>query len=379
MALSISHIIREAKKVVKRKIPGFKDRITAKELRQNPFICVMIQCGLVDGELTQEETFLIRKVVRAAYSFVDGSIIDKTLPKAIEEEIKKPTSIGDIIRHLQERSIKTPYDAEYEDKLHLITFAYMVAMEDSKFNEREEHYISELTKQLKVAEVDAKRIGQTVSMEFSISGQKRVGNIYRNVAKFSLINIDDLYRDPVFNFLVQVAYAQGILSLEEREIIKTILCNIHNISRITINNVFDRAVKKVIEDPISLEKLAKELEESNVDKAIIIRLAYFVALKRETLGKEETVKEKELIDNICKLLGMNDDEVRKYVGEVKDLIEKQNKLEYMRNKDIFNSVNGTHIGVVIDETTDKNFWVVKEPNGLIYEIEKSKAFTRDVE
>ncbi|MFW5891105.1 MAG: hypothetical protein ACOCUI_02700, partial [bacterium] len=216
MALSISHIIREAKKVVKRKMPVFREKLTAKELLKNPFVCVMIQCGLVDGKLTEEEKFLIRKVVRAAYSFVDGEIIDDVLPKAIDKEVKNPTPIGDIIINLQKRSVRTPYDAEYEDKLHLITFAYMVAMEDSKFNEREEQYINELPKKLKVSDVDLKRISQSVATEFSLQGDKRVGNIYRNVAKFSLISAEDLYKDPVFNILIQVAYSSGVMSLEER-------------------------------------------------------------------------------------------------------------------------------------------------------------------
>ncbi len=297
MALSVSQIIREAKKVVRRKIPGFREKLTPETLRKNPFVCVMIQCGIVDGELTEEEKFLIRKVVRAAYSFVDGEIIDKILPKAIKQEIKNPTPLGDIIRYLHEKSVKAPYDAEYEDKLHLITFAYMVAMEDAHFNKREKQYINNLAKQLKVSDIDVNKIGQSVSTEFSVAGSKRVGNIYRNVAKFSLLDAEVLYNDPIFNLIVQVAYTQGVLSQEEREVIKTILCNIHDISRIAINNVFDRAVGKVIENSLNMEKLADELKESNVEKAILIKLAYLIAIKRETSNEVQ----KETINKISKL------------------------------------------------------------------------------
>jgi uncharacterized membrane protein YebE (DUF533 family) len=375
MALSVSQIIREAKKVVRRKIPGFREKLTPETLRKNPFVCVMIQCGIVDGELTEEEKFLIRKVVRAAYSFVDGEIIDKILPKAIKQEIKNPTPLGDIIRYLHEKSVKAPYDAEYEDKLHLITFAYMVAMEDAHFNKREKQYINNLAKQLKVSDIDVNKIGQSVSTEFSVAGSKRVGNIYRNVAKFSLLDAEVLYNDPIFNLIVQVAYTQGVLSQEEREVIKTILCNIHDISRIAINNVFDRAVGKVIENPLNMEKLADELKESNVEKAILIKLAYLIAIKRETSNEVQ----KETINKISKLLGVNDDEIRKYIEEVKEHIQKQSKLDYMKDRDVFNSLNGTHVGVVIDETKNGKHWVVKEPNGLIYEIEKDKVFIRELD
>lgn len=378
MALSISNIIRETKKIVKRKIPGFRNKLTTTELRQNPFVCVMIQCGLIDGELTKEETFLIRKVVRAAYSFVDGEVIDKILPEAIKEEIKKPTKIGDIVRHLKERTSKIPYDAEYDDKLHLVTFAYLVAMEDAQYNKREKQYIYTLTKQLKVAEADLKRIAQTVSTEFNVGGQKRIGNIYRNIAKFSLINADILYNDPIFNILIQIAQVEGIISYEEREIIKTILCTIYDISRITINNVFDRGVEKVIENPINLEKLSKELKESNIDETILIKLAYLISLKRD-MDYEKKEDEKKIIDKICKLLNVKNEDIKKHIEKVKAIIKKQNTLDYMKDREVFNSINGTHIGTVIDESENKKLWITKEPNGLIFEIEKDKVFIRGIE
>ncbi len=51
----------------------------------------------------------------------------------------------------------------------------------------------------------------------------------------------------------------------------------------------------------------------------------------------------------------------------------------MKDRDVFNSLNGTHVGVVIDETKNGKHWVVKEPNGLIYEIEKDKVFIRELD
>jgi uncharacterized tellurite resistance protein B-like protein len=376
MALSISHIIREAKKIVKRKIPGFKETLSVKELRQNPFICVMIQCAYKDGEVNDDEKFLIRKVVRAAYSFVDGEEIDKILPKAIEEEAKNPTPIGDIVINLKDRTPKTPYDAEYEDKLHLITFAYMLSMEDYEINEKEEEYIKELAQKLKVSNVDMESIKRTVVNEFSAQGSKRAGNLYRNVAKFSLINIDELYKDPIFNLLVQIASAQGsFISQEEREMIKTILCSIHDISRITINNVFNKAVEKVIEDPINMEKLINELKDTNVDIEPLIKLAYFIILKRDEEGKQS---EMEIVENIHKLLNVPDDKIKNIINEVKSIIEKQRTLDYMKGRDVFNAVNGMHVGVIIDENKENNEWVIKEPSGVVYEMDKSKVFIREI-
>ncbi len=377
MALSISHIIREAKKIVKRKIPGFKETLSVKELRQNPFICVMIQCAYKDGVVNEDEKFLIRKVVRAAYSFVDGEEIDKILPKAIEEEAKNPTPVGDIVINLKDRTPKTPYDAEYEDKLHLITFAYMLAMEDYEINEKEEEYIKELAQKLKVSNVDMESIKRTVANEFSAQGSKRAGNLYRNVAKFSLINIDELYKDPIFNLLVQIASVQeSFISQEEREMIKTILCSIHDISRITINNVFNRAVEKVIEDPIDMEKLINNLRDSDIDIEPLIKLAYFIILKRDEEGKHS---EMEIVENIHKLLNVPDDKIKNIINEVKSIIEKQRTLDYMKGRDVFNAVNGMHIGVIIDENKDNSEWVIKEPSGVVYEMDKSKVFIREID
>ncbi len=378
MALSISHIIREAKKIVKRKIPGFKETLSVNELRENPFICVMIQVAYKDGKINDDEKFLIRKVVRAAYSFVDGEDIDKVLPKAIEEEKTNPTPIGDIVIHLKDRTPKTPYDAEYEDKLHLITFAYMEAMEDFEINEKEEEYIFELAKKLKVSPVDVESVKRTVLNEFSVQGSNRVGNLYRNVAKFSLINIEELYRDPVFNLLIQIASAQGsIISQEEREMIKTILCTTHDISRMTINNVFDKAEEKVNENPIDLEKLTSELKataEENIEP--FIKLAYFIILKRDEEGKQT---EKDIVERIHQLLNVPDDKIKSIINEVKSIIDKQRTLDYMKGRDVFNAVNGMHVGVVIDENKENNEWVIKEPGGLVYEMDKSKVFIRDID
>jgi uncharacterized tellurite resistance protein B-like protein len=376
MSLSISQIIREAKKVVKRKIPGFRSKLEMKELLQNPFVCVMIQCGLVDGELSEKEKFLIRKVVRAAYSFVDGAIIDEILPKAIEQEIKNPTPIGNIVKYLQERTIKAPYDVDNDDKLHIIVFAYMVAMEDAEFNKREEQYIQKLAKHLKVDDIDLKKIAEKTKKEFS--DEKRIGNIFRNVAGFSLINVDVIYNDPLFNILIQIANVDESISYEEKEIIKTIICNVYDISRATIDTLFDKAVKMITEKPIKIEKLAKELKESNVDMGTLIKLSYLMAFKSEA-DYEKREKEKELVDKICKMLDVKDDQVKTYIEEVRELLKKQSSFEYMKGKDVFNSVNGRYIGVIIDETKNKKEWIIKETNGLIYEIDKSKVFVREID
>ncbi len=377
MALSISHIIRESMKLVKRKLPVFKETLSTKELRQNPFVCVMMQCGLADGEINEKEQFLIRKVVRAAYSFVDGGVIDDILPKAIDEEARKPTPMGTIVINLKERSAKTPYDAEYQDRLHLITFAFMVAVEDGECRKEEEKYINELAKMLKIADVDVQSIKKTVEKEFTASGSGRVGNLYRNVAKFTLIDIDDLYKDPLFNILIQVAASQdGFISQEEREIIKTILSSIHNISRITINNVFNKAMEKVMENPIPLEKMAEELKDNaGVKTSTLVKIAYFMTIKRAEDGKQN---KKDIVEKIKNQLNVSDEEVKDIINEVEDIIKKKRTLEYMKGRDVFNAVNGMYVGNIIDESKDSKEWIVKEPGGLVYGVEKSTVFIREI-
>lgn len=177
-------ILREAKKIIKRKIPGFKEKLSIEEILNNPYICIMIQTALSSGDLSPEERFIIRKITRATYSFVEGKTIDKILSEVFEKEKETPTTINEIINKLKEKFGKNSEITDYDRKIHLLTFAYITAMEDGKFDEKEK-FVNELAKKLKISEQEIKRVKTTVKNDFGVKGKKRTQgeNIFRNIIK----------------------------------------------------------------------------------------------------------------------------------------------------------------------------------------------------
>lgn len=178
--LTETKVLREAKKFIKRKVPGFKEKLTTDDIRNNPFICVMFKTALSKPKISLEERYIIRKVTRAIFSFVDGKIIDELLPIAADEERDDPTPMEEVVKQLKEQYVEKSRVSEYEHKEHLLIFAYLVALEDGHFEEKEK-FINELALTLHIKKKEQERIKKTVKHDFSAGGIKREGNIYRNI------------------------------------------------------------------------------------------------------------------------------------------------------------------------------------------------------
>lgn len=178
--LSEMKVLREAVKIFKRKMPGFREKLTIDEIRKNPFICIMIQTALSKGDISEEELFIIRKVTRAYYSFVDGKLIDDILPKAVEEEKKEATSIDRLIKEMKLKASKRRDKKEYDYKLYMLTFAYVTVYEDGSHDIKEE-FAQNLARKLSVSKKEQKRLIELVKEDYSPKGKKRTGNIVRNI------------------------------------------------------------------------------------------------------------------------------------------------------------------------------------------------------
>lgn len=185
-------IFRELEKLIKRKIMGFKEELTVYELKKNPFTITMIQTALSNGEISKQENELIRKVIRAIYSFVDGKDIDKILPEAFKEIKANPIEIEDIVKDLYELSNNVKADTTEEYKIYLITFAYMVAMEDCKLEEKED-YLFKLIDKLNLPDKEVNRIIESVKEDFGPEGKGRTGNIFRNVLNSEMKRWKDFF------------------------------------------------------------------------------------------------------------------------------------------------------------------------------------------
>jgi ATP-binding cassette, subfamily B, bacterial len=178
--LSEMKVLREAVKIFKRKIPGFREKLTIEEIRENPFICIMIQTALSRGTPTEEEMFIIRKVTRAYYSFVDGKLIDEVLPKAVECEKEDPTPLDNLIKQVKLKASKRRDKKEYDYKLYLLTFAYVTVYEDGSHKIKEE-FVQKLVDKLSITKKEQKRLINLVKEDYTPNGKKRTGNIVRNI------------------------------------------------------------------------------------------------------------------------------------------------------------------------------------------------------
>jgi ATP-binding cassette subfamily B protein len=174
--------LRDAIKLFKRSVPGFKEKLTVSQLKENPYIITMIQTALSGGGISIEERFIIRKVTRAYYSFVSGKIIDEVLPRTIEDEKINPTSVYDIAKMTKNLGKNNREITEYDNKIHVLTFAYITAFEDDGYN-RKKHFIDKLVEKFGITDRENERVIKEVKDNFLPRGKKRQGNIFREIVK----------------------------------------------------------------------------------------------------------------------------------------------------------------------------------------------------
>jgi uncharacterized tellurite resistance protein B-like protein len=378
----ISHIIREAKKLV-RKIPIFRKKITPEEILKNPFACVMIQCGIVDGRLTEEEHSLLVKTLSSAYSFVDDESLLVAIDKAVEKENNNPTPVDTIIRYLMINPPKYTTNSEYDNKVHLVTFAYLVAMEDNYLDRRENDYISYLIDELKIQKEDWEKVKQDAKNNMFKIKEDRHGKIYKNVTEYSLISVDILYKNPIFRLMLYFASLDGDISSEEKETIKTIMCNVFEISRIAIdyNDIFEDSLEKSLREPPQLEteinRIKEEIEnDHDIDEYSLIKFIVLMSSKNKPEFYDKGMTQ---VKNIIGMLRLDEKEAEKEIESVERLIEEQHQLKHMKNKVVYNNINGAYIGHIINETKDGKKWIVRHqgPNEIVFEVKKDHAFIRE--
>jgi uncharacterized tellurite resistance protein B-like protein len=378
----IGHIIREAKKLI-RKIPIFQKRVTKEEILKNPFACVMIQCGIIDGRLTEEEHALIVKTLSSAYSFVDKDSLIEAIDKAVEKEMDYPTPVEEIIRNLMVNPPKYIKGSEYDSKLHLVTFAYLVAMEDKHLERREEDYINYLIDKLNIEEEDWKNVKQKAKDEFFRIKESRHGSIYKNVAEYSLISVDLLSQNPIFRLMLYFARLDDEMTSEEKESIKTIMCNVFDISRIAIdyNDIFEKSIEEALKEPPRLEEEVERIKSESVngtdiDEYSLIKFIVLMSSKNKPDFYDKGMKQ---VKNIIGILRLNEEEAGKEIESVERLIEERKSLKHMRNRVVYNSMNGAYIGHIISETKDGGKWIVRHQgtNEIVFEVKKTHVFVRE--
>ncbi len=236
--------LREAVKLFKRNIPGFKEKLTVAQLRENPYIVAMIQTSLSDGGISIEERFIIRKVTRACYSFVSGKIIDEVLPQAIEAEQINPTpifSIGKMTKNLAKDNREI---TEYDCKIHVLTFSYIAAFEDDAYQAKK-HFVDQLVDKFGITDRENKRVIMEVQENFIPRGKKRDGNIFREIVKPTEEKGEE-YRGSKLKSLIEMFdFVKDYKALYIGSLVlMAIMCIIANANPVIIRYIIDNVFKQ---------------------------------------------------------------------------------------------------------------------------------------
>ncbi len=236
--------LRDAIKLFKRSVPGFKEKLTVSQLKENPYIITMIQTALSDGGISIEERFIIRKVTRAYYSFVSGKIIDEVLPQTIEEEKINPTSVYDIAKMTKNLAKNNREISDYDNKIHVLTFAYITAFEDNGYDNKK-HFVDKLIEKFGITERENERVIKEVKDNFLPRGNKREGNIFREIVKPTEEKGEEYRGSKIKGVVEMFDFVKDYKTLYIGSLVlMAVMCIIANVNPVIIRYIIDNVFKQ---------------------------------------------------------------------------------------------------------------------------------------